>query len=61
MDGTPAGVDSFDQTVVFLVGDDLCRMPSGAPVKHVEDDMFVHKQEVTLNLLVKGVWHIDTA
>ena len=61
MDDGPAGVDGFDQTFVFLVRDQLCRMPSRASIKHMEDDVLVDEQEVALRLLVETVWQACAA
>ena len=36
-------------------------MPAWAAVEHVEDDVLVDEQEITLDLLIEGVRDIHTA
>ena len=36
-------------------------MPARASAYEVHDDIFVDEEKVALNLLVEGVWQIDTA
>ena len=36
-------------------------MPSGATAQHMEDDMFLNEEEVTLNLVIELVCHFYTA
>ena len=51
----PAHFHRLDQGLVgSVLNNDRC-MPSGAAINHVEDDVFVHEQQVALDLLVEGV------
>ena len=61
MDPNPAKVNGIRQRLLELVRDQHARMPTCATVEHVEDDVLVDEQEITLDLLVKGVRDIHTA
>merc|ERR1712025_1289035 len=61
MDPNPAKVNGIRQRLLELVRDQHARMPACATVEHVEDDVLVDEQEITLDLLVKGVRDIHTA
>ena len=61
MYGDPAGVDGFDEGIIFLVGDDKRSMPSCASVQHAEYGVFVDEQEVALDLLVENICKLNTA
>ena len=51
----PTRFHRFDQGVVGSVLDDNRCVPSGAAIHQLEDDVFVHEQQVALDLLVEGV------
>jgi len=61
MDPNPAKVNGIRQRLLELVRDQHARMPACATVEHVEDDVLVDEQEITLDLLVKGVRDVHTA
>ncbi len=44
-----------------LAGDELCRMPAGASVNHVEDDVLVNEYKITLHLRIERVCDLDVA
>ena len=61
MDSYPDRVDGLDQSVFLLVRDERGCVPAGASIKHMEDDVLVHEQEVTFYLLVELVRNIHAA
>ena len=61
MQANPTGLNGIRQGLLVLVRDQGASMPSCAPVKHVENHVFVDEQKVTLDLLIEGVRDIHTA
>ena len=61
MDPNPAEVNGVRQRLFVLVRDESTRMPACASVEHVEDDVLVDEQEITLDLLVEGVKDIPVS
>jgi hypothetical protein len=49
------------ERLLFLVGDKLGGVPTGASIDHVEDDVLVDKDEVAFDLRVEGVRYFNVA
>ena len=57
----PSGVDGLDEGLILLVWDEDGDVPSCATVQHMEDYVFVHKDEITFHLLIEGISHFGAA
>ena len=60
MNGNPKLVNGFHQGSFGFVGDEPGSVPSCASVQHVEDDVLLNEEKITLNLFVEFVGDLDT-
>ena len=57
----PKFIDGGHEVFFGLTGDELCRMPAGAAINHVEDDVLVYEQQITLHLRIERICNLDVA
>ncbi len=57
----PQLVDGICEGCPELVQDEFGSVPTSAPVKHVEDDAFVHEYQITLHSCTECGRHIHGA
>jgi hypothetical protein len=59
MSSNPCTVDAVHETIRGFVFDLDGRMPSGTPIKKVQNDLLVDEHNVAFNLLIKRVRNAD--
>ena len=61
MKSNPTLLNGVGECLFLLVGNHHSCVPSGASIQHVKDDVFVDKEEVTLDLFVESIGDVYTA
>ena len=61
MDACPDRVDRCDEGLIFFVWGSVWQRATVCTCLTCENYVLVNKQEITLNLLVEGVWQLHTA